>query len=586
MVIAKTNQSKSNSIILFAVLAFIIIVFATQWIQARFDLTAEKKFSLHGATRQMLSTIDTPVYITVLLEGDLPADYKKLRQATVDLLASLKDENPANIIVNFEKPGEGLPDSSRFYLYDSLQQMGVVMEQDIDANAGADAATQRIIFPSAIIQYADKYPVVIDLRSSRKIFRQFNVVNEEPQEDKEATLNAAEALLEYKFASSIDKLTRDHVPVIAYTIGNGEPVDLTINDLGESLRNQYRLAIYDLTKTYPDPRVIDLLLIVKPAKAFSDEDKLKLDQYVMHGGKIMWCVDKLYAEIDSLMRSQADFVAYDRNLNIDDLFFKYGVRIQNDLVQDLNCSKLPVVIGQNPDGSPRMQRIPWAYYPFVSAPVSNPVSGNLDRVLSVFPSGMDMVKAPGIQHTVLLATDTNSRRMSTPALVSLNSVKDDNDLAQFSKAHIPVALLVEGTFQSLFTNRLTPFVQDSVAKSLGMPYIKAAEKSGQQIFCSDADLVTNVVSPTTGPLAMGELPLENYRFANREFLLNCIDYLVSNSKIFETRNKDFTLRVLNRQKVQEEKTKWQLINIGIPILLLLIITFIFKQRQHKKYTAA
>lgn len=586
MVRTKTSQSKNNSIILLAVLSFIVIVFATQWIQARFDLTAEKKFSLHNATRQMLSGVDTPVYITVLLDGDLPADYKKLRQATTDLLASFKDENPTNIIVNFEKPGEGLPDSSRFYLYDSLQQMGVVMEQDVDANTGADAATQRIVFPSAIIQYADKYPVVIDLRSSRKIFRQFNVVNEEPLEDKEATLNAAEALLEYKFANAIEKLSTHHVPVIAYTIGNGEPVDLTINDLGESLRNQYRLAIYDLTKTYPDPRVIDLLLIVKPVKAFSDEEKLKIDQYVMHGGKIIWCVDKLFAEIDSLMRSQADFVAYDRNLNLDDMFFKYGLRIQSDLVQDLNCSKLPVVIGQNPDGSPRMQRIPWAYYPFVSAPSSNPLTSNLDRVLSVFPSGMDLVKAPGIQHTVLLATDTNSRRMSTPALVSLNSVKDDNDLAQFNAAHIPVAVLVEGKFQSLFANRLTPFVQDSVAKSLGMPFIKAAEKAGQQIFCSDADLVTNVVSPTTGPLAMGELPLENYRFANREFLLNCVDYLVSNSKIFETRNKDFTFRVLNRQKVQEEKTKWQLINIGIPILLLFILTFIFKQRQFKKYTVS
>lgn len=581
----RTNHSKNNSFIILAVLAFVLLLFAAQWIQARLDLTAEKRFSLHDATREMLASIDTPVYITVLLDGDLPADYRKLRQATQDLLASFRDENPGNIIVHFEKPGEGLPDSSRFYLYDSLQQMGVVMEQDIDANAVADAATQRIIFPAAIIRYADKYPVVIDLRSSRKIFRQFNVVNEEPQEDKEATLNAAEALLEYKFASSIDKLTKDHMPVIAYTIGNGEPVDLTINDLGESLRNQYRLAIYDITKTYPDPRVIDLLLIVKPAKAFSDEEKLKLDQYVMHGGKVIWCVDKLYAEIDSLMRSQADFVAYDRNLNIDDLFFKYGVRIQNDLVQDLNCSKLPVVIGQNPDGSPRMQRIPWAYYPFVSAPAANPVTNNLDRVLSIFPSGMDLVKAPGIQHTILLATDTNSRRMATPAIVSLNSVKDDNDLAQFSAAHIPVAVLAEGRFQSLFANRLTPVVQDSVAASLGLPFLKMAEKTGQLIFCSDADLVTNVVSPTSGPLAMGELPLEHYRFANREFLLNCVDYLVSNSKIFETRNKDFTLRVLNRQKVQEEKTKWQLINIGIPILLLLIITFTFKQRQHKKYAA-
>lgn len=576
---------KNNTIIPLAILSFIFIVFASQWIQARFDLTAEKRFSLHDATRQMLVGIDTPVYITILLDGDLPADYQQLKQATTDILSSFKNENPSNIIIHFEKPGDGLPDSSRFYLYDSLQQMGVAMEQDIDAAVGTDAATQRIIFPAAILHYADKYPVVIDLRSSRKIFRQFNVVNEEPQEDKDATLNAAEALLEYKFANAIDKLTTTHTPVIAYTIGNGEPIDLTINDLGESLRNQYRLAIYDLTKTYPDPRVIDLLLVVKPVKPFSDEEKLKLDQYVMHGGKIIWCVDKLYAEIDSLMRSQADFVAYDRNLNIDDLFFKYGVRIQNDLLQDLNCSKLPVVIGENPDGSARMQRIPWAYYPFLQAPVPNAISSNLDRVLSIFPSGMDKIQVPGLVHTVLLSTDTNSRRMNTPAIVSLNSVKDDNDIAAFNTAHITVAMLVEGKFESLFANRLTPTVQDSVGRNLGAPFLKICEKPGQQIFCSDADLVTNVVSPTTGPLAMGELPLENYRFANREFFLNCVDYMVSNSTIFETRNKDFTLRVLNKQKVQEEKTFWQFINIGVPVLLILIITFLFKLRQQKKFTA-
>ncbi len=576
---------KNNTIIPLAILSFAFIVFASQWIQARFDLTAEKRFSLHDATRQMLAGIDTPIYITILLDGDLPADYQQLKQATTDILSSFKNENPSNIIVQFEKPGEGLPDSSRFYIYDSLQQMGVAMEQDIDAAVGTDAATQRIIFPAAILHYANKYPVVIDLRSSRKIFRQFNVVNEEPQEDKDATLNAAEALLEYKFANAIDKLTTTHTPVIAYTIGNGEPIDLTINDLGESLRNQYRLAIYDLTKTYPDPRVIDLLLVVKPIKPFSDEEKLKLDQYVMHGGKIIWCVDKLYAEIDSLMRSQADFVAYDRNLNLDDLFFKYGVRIQNDLLQDLNCSKLPVVVGENPDGSARMQRIPWAYYPFLQAPVPNAISSNLDRVLSIFPSGMDKINVPGLSHTILLSTDTNSRRMNTPAIVSLNSVKDDNDLAAFNAAHIPVAMLVEGKFESLYANRLTPAVQDSVRRNLGAPFLKMADQAGQQIFCSDADLVTNVVSPTTGPLAMGELPLENYRFANKAFFLNCVDYLVSNSKIFETRNKDFTLRVLNKQKVQEEKTIWQFINIGIPLLLIFIITFLFKYRQQKKFTA-
>ncbi len=177
-----------------------------------------------------------------------------------------------------------------------------------------EKATQQLIIPSAIVEYGNYRPVAIDLRSSRTVFKNYNVVNDEPQEDKEATLNSAEALLEYKFANAIDKLTRKNVPTVAYCLGNGEAGPQNVNDLIQSLRNDYRLAIFDLKQSYPDPSLINTLLIVKPTRPFTDEDKLKLDQYVMHGGKIIWCIDKLYAELDSLMRSRADFVAYDRNL--------------------------------------------------------------------------------------------------------------------------------------------------------------------------------------------------------------------------------------------------------------------------------
>jgi gliding-associated putative ABC transporter substrate-binding component GldG len=554
--------------IILATTAFFLLIFLIQSLQAKIDLTAEKRFSLNTATKELLVQVDSPVEITVFLTGDLTADYRKLSIATADILSSFKDINPRNIRINFQKPGEDLTDSLRYELYDSLQRMGVVFEEDVSSMSGTDAATRRLIIPSALVSYKDAYPLAIDLRSSRKVFQPYNVIDQEPVEDKEATLNAAEALLEYKFADAISKLTRKQIPVIAYCVGNGQPVDLTVNDLGESLRNQYRLAVFDLKSGYPDPRLINLLLVVKPQLPFTDEDKLKLDQYVMHGGKIIWCIDKLYAEIDSLMRSQSDFVAFDRNLNLDDLFFKYGVRIQNDLLQDLNCSKLPVVIGQNADGSPRIQRIPWAYYPFLTGFEDHTISRNLDRVLSLFPSGIDLLNSSGLQHDILLSTDTNSRRLMTPAMISLNSVKDDNDLAQFNTAHIPVAVMVSGKFQSLFANRLTPAVKDSVSKSLGLAFSPEGLENGVQIFCSDADLVTNGVSSTSGPLPMGTLLMENYRFANREFLLNCIDYMAGNSRIFETRNKDFSLRLLNKEKLQSQKLWWQIINITLPLLFV------------------
>ena len=548
------------------------------------DLTAEKRFSLGNSTKALLKDIDTVINVKVFLTGELPSDYKKLSIATNDLLNEFKDLSSNFIRISFEKPGEGLPDSSRMQLYDSLARLGVVFERSEEVSGEGNKSTQQIIIPSALVYYKGRKPYAVDLRSSRKVFKNFSVVNDIPQEDKEATLNSAEALLEFKFANAIDKLTRKDVPTVAYAIGNEEPGPQRVNDLIQSLRNDYRLGIFDLKQSYPNPDQINALVIVKPQKAFTEEDKLKLDQYVMHGGKVIWFVDKLYAELDSLMRSQSDFIAFDRNLNIDDLLFKYGVRINSDLLQDLNCSKIPIVIGYNPDNSPRMQRMPWPYYPFLSSYNNNPISKNLDRVLSIFPSSIDTVKAPGIEKTILLASDTNSRVLSSPAMVSLNSIQTDNDFRSMNRSHIPVAVLLEGNFTSLFANRLTNEVRDSVAKALGKPFAATGTMSTKQIVVSDADIVTNAVSNTSGPIAMGELPMENYRFANREFFLNSIDYLVSNNKIFESRNKDFVLRLLDKGKVSQQKGLWQMINIAGSILLVLLFGFVIQWRRKKAYT--
>lgn len=565
------------------ILFFVAVTYLSSLIKYRIDLTEEKRFTLSPSTKKLLHNLDSTIHIQVFLTGDLPSDYKKLSIATKDLLDEFRDLSGNQVHVTYEISGQDLQDSAKMVLYDSLARLGVAFERSEDFSNTNAKATNQLIIPSALVFYKDQKPFAIDLRSSRTVFKNFNVINDIPEEDKEATRNAAEALLEFKFANAIDKLTRKYVPSIIYAVGNGEPVDLKINDLGESLRNEYRLGVMDLKQAYPDPDHIDALIIVKPTEPFSEEDKLKLDQYVMHGGKILWFVDKLYAELDSLMRSQADFIAFDRNLNIDDILFKYGARINGDLLQDLDCSKIPIVVGYNPDNSPRMQRVPWPYYPFLSATNNNPISKNLDRVLPIFPSSIDTVKAPGIKKTILLASDTNSRTLSSPALVTLNSVQTEEDFRSFDKSHVPVAVLLEGKFNSLFANRLSKEVHDSVAHALGKPFLASANKETKQIVCADADIVTNAVSPSTGPLPMGMLPLENYRFANREFLLNSIDYLVSNSGIFESRNKNVTLRLLDKKKIAEQRTQWQLINIALPVLLIILFGTVFQWRRKNKY---
>ena len=567
---------------------FMAVIYLSTLFFYRVDLTAEKRYSLTDATKTLLKGLDSEITIKVFLTGELPSDYKKLSIATKDLLDEFRSLSGNLVRVTFEKPGENITnDTAKVMLYDSLAKAGVVFERTESVSTKSEKETNQLIIPSAWVSFRKgQKPIAVDLRSSRKIYKQFNVVTDNSQqEDAEATRNAAEALLEFKFADAIDKLTRKYVPTVAYTVGNGEPIDFKVNDLGESLRNEYRLAVFDLKKGYPDPAMIDALMIVKPTQPFTDEDKLKLDQYIMNGGHIIWFIDKLHAELDSLMRSKAQYTAFDRGLNLDDILFRYGVRINPDLVQDLNCSKIPIVIGKNADGSPNMQRHPWPYYPFLSSHNDNPISKNLDRVLPIFPSSIDTVKAPGIRKTILLATDTNSRKISSPAIVDINSVKGDEDLQSFNKSYVPVAVLLEGKFSSLYSNRVSKDVLDSVQRITGKSFLNGGIKDAKQIVVADADIVTNSISQTTGPLPMGLLPLENYRFANREFFLNSMDYLVSSTNLFESRNKDFVLRLLDKTKVEEQKPMWQFINIALPVFIVIIAGSFFQWQRKKKYQA-
>ena len=576
-------QKYSNIIV--GCLLVAVIYASNAWLHYSIDLTAEKRYSLSDATKKLLDKkLDSTITIEVFLTGDLPADYKKLNIATAEILETFASNAAGPIRVSFTEPGTNIVDEdAKVKYFDSLSAMGVVFERTAITES-IEKSSSQLIVPSALVRYGDRPPVAVDLRSSQKVFTSYNVIEAvEPKEDKEATRNAAEALLEYKFAAAIDKATKNSYPTIAYLVGNGQPTDLTVSDLGETLRNDYNLGVFDLKLGYPSAAKIDLLLIVKPTMPFTEEDQLKIDQYVLNGGKVIWFVDKLHAELDSLMRTQAGYTAYDRGLNIDPLLFKYGVRINGDLVQDLNCAKLPIVVGKNPDGSPTMQRIPWPYYPFLTTPSDNPITKNMDRVLPIFPSSIDTVKALGIKKTILLATDTSSRSIASPALVSLNSVQSEADLYTFTKSHIPVAVLLEGKFSSLFANSVGNTVIDSVRRVTGLPFLKTGFKDAKQIVVSDADIVTNAVTKTTGPLPMGELPFEAFQFANKTFLLNAIDYLVNDNGLFESRNKVVVLRLLDKQKVVDQEKIWQLITNAGPVVLLLLIGLLVSFWRKKKY---
>ena len=554
---------------LFLLIVLLGINYLASVVHTRIDLTQEKRYTLSPATKKLLKGLHDKVSITVLLTGDMPAGFKKLSNSTQEMLQEFKELAGSNIQFKFEKPGEGLSDTARENMQLHLDSLGLKPTNiKVKAKAG-EAQEERLVYPGALVKYGDR-EVAIDLLQGQDMTGGVQ------------SLNNAEALLEYKMARSIQKITADTVPAIGYLVGNGEPLNYNVFDLVErTLRQEYRFGWVPIDSMPVIPTVFDALVIVKPTVPFTDKQKLKIDQYVMQGGKVIWLIDRLYAEMDSLMRSHSDFVAYDRNLNLDDQLFKYGVRINGDLVQDLQCDKIPLVVG-NYGNQPQMQLVPWPYFPTLSSYSGHVIAKNLDKVLSIFPNSIDTVKN-NIRKTILLSTSESARILPAPAIVTLNSIKTEDDLKTFNQSLIPIAVLLEGRFSSLYTNRLSTGALDTMAGLYKQPFRAASEKDNKMIVISDADIVANVVTANEGPLPMGYNQFTNNQYANKEFFLNCIQYLTDSSGILETRSKDFALRLLDVKKTEDSRSTWQLLNIGLPIVLVLIFGFVYQAVRKRKY---
>lgn len=555
---------------LYLLIAIVAVNYIASLAHFRIDLTAEKRYTLSEPTRSLLQRIDDRITIDVFLAGDLPADFRNLRNNAEELLQEFRQAGNNSITYRFQRPGEDMSDTARQNLLLYLDSLGIrPTNVRVQIKAG-ESQEERLVYPAALVTYGDQV-AAIDLLQGQDMSGGIQ------------TLNTASALLEYKFAHAIQKLTRERPAVIGYLAGNGEPLSYNVYDLIErTLRPNYGFGFVPIDSVPVIPLEFDALMVVKPTIPFSERQKLKLDQYIMHGGKVIWMIDNLYAEMDSLMRTQSDFVAFDRSLNLTDQLFRYGVRINQDLVQDLRCDKLPLAVGNFGD-QPQLQLVPWVYFPLLSSVSGHPISNNLNNVLSIFPNSLDTVEAEGISKTVLLASSENSRTLSTPAIVSLNSVKTEEDVNTFNRKNIPVAVLLEGKFTSLYSNRLPSSTADSLSRIYQQPFLSTAPESTKMIVISDADIAANVVTQKEGPLQMGTNQFTGTQYANKDFILNCIEYLTNTSGILTTRNKTFVLRMLDPALVENEKTKWQVINVGVPVLLILILAFVYQAFRNKKY---
>ena len=557
-------------------LLLLVILFAVNYIaltfHARFDLTKEKRYTLSKATKDLLKNLDDEVQIDVFLKGEFPAGFKKLANSTEEFLGLLKDRNSSKVHYRFISPQDEMPRLMNKTYEDTLIGMGAsAINLSVQVKAGEE---NKRVYPVAIISYKGRQALVNLYAGGRRMITAVE-------------MNSAEALMEYQFAKTLDGLINPSKPLIGYSMGNGEPTDYKTYDLQQTLQQDYQMFLLDLKKQPIIPDTFKVLLIVKPTAQFTEEEKLKIDQYIMRGGKLLCFIDNLIAEQDSL-RYTPETIAFDRDLNLTDQLFKYGVRINTDLVMDLQCDYMPFAVGGSQD-NPQFEFLKWNYYPLFESGGNHTINKNTGLIAGRFVNSIDTINTPEIKKTPLLYSSANSRAISTPALISINENKNVPEDAKFKKKNIPVAFLLEGKFTSLYRNRASKSQIDSL-NAAGIPFRNESIDGGKMIVVGDGDMVLNDISPKDGPLPMGMNfytmgSQYEYQFANRDFLLNCMVYLVNKPGIIETRNKDIVLRLLNSQKVKDQKTTWQFINIALPVLLVLLFGWVYQQVRKRKYAA-
>jgi len=556
---------------LFLLILVVAVNFLAAGFHTRLDLTKEKRYTLSKATKQLLKNLNEPVMIDVFLKGDFPSGFKKSSLSPSELLEEFKESGKRNVIYSFYEPDEMISADRKYA--DTLLSMGAApINLTVQLKAGEQ---QQFVFPVAWIRYKDRSTLVNLYTGGKRVIT--------PEE-----LNSAEALMEYQFINAINKITEETKAFVGYAVGNGEPAGPEVQDLIEgTLRPNYQLFTLNLPSQPSIPDTFKVLMIVKPTITFTEDEKFKLDQYVMRGGKIIWMIDDLAAEMDSL-KLNARTVAFERNLNLTDQFFRYGARINPDLVMDLQCDFLPFIAGGTPE-NPQYEFLKWNYFPLFESKNNHPINKNLRLISSRFANSIDTVKAEGIKKTFLLQSSATSRKIGTPAIISLDENRNAPEDEKFKANDIPVAVLLEGKFRSLYEGRVSKDKADTL-NAKGTPFIGKNNNDNKMIIIADGDIALNDFSPQQQqilPMGLNKYTVGTnyeYQFGNRDFILNCLDYMVNDVGIMETRNKDFVLRILDTKKVSEQKLMWQIINVVVPLLLVILLGVIYQMVRKMKYS--
>lgn len=525
------------------------------------DLTSEKRFTLTDPTRRLLKDMKEYTVVEVYLQGDnFPAGFQRLQESVRERLQAFREASGGRVVFNFRDPFAEKDNKEKSEIYEKFAargMFGVNIKQ-----GGSEKYSQQIVFPYAVFNYRGKEVPVRLLESH---------LGYTPLEQ----LNYSESQLEYKFASAISGLMRPDKPHIAYIVGNGEPLGWSTYDALTSLQKLYHVDTLDLTTGAHIPTTYDAAIIVKPYAPFDDKQKFKLDQYVMNGGKLLMMIDGAGASMDSLQGQQ--FLANSLNLELDDILFKWGARVNPDLLEDLQSNRITVMRGDQPE------KRAWFYAPVFIPTSKHPIVRNMDGIMGMYASTIDTIANPEIKKTVLLESSQYSRPTMTPARISLSMLQYEPRPELYNKGYRATAVLLEGKFQSVFQNRLAADFLQVLKDSIKRPFKPVADSEGAIIVVSDGDIFLNSVNRRTGPTEMGFWEEDNIQFSNKAFVLNCLEYLTDNSGVLEARNKEVRLRLLDVSRVEKERNKWQLINIIVPISLLLVFASAYLFFRKRRY---
>ncbi len=558
----KRNKIRDLVQLLLGMALIVLLNYVASFYFTRFDLTSEKRYTLAPATKDLLKNLDDIVLFKIYLEGDFPAGFKRLQRSTRETLEEFDNYSPGNIQYQFINPSAISDQKQRNDMYRQLYKKGLTpTELQVKSKGGVSSQT---LFPGAIVSYKGREVPL-------QLFRdQIGISSED-------VLNNSIEGLEYEISNAIRKLRTHSKPSVAFIEGHGELDSLQTADMTAALSEYYsveRFAMKGKMKQLEDIKKYKAVIVAKPETYFSEQDKYIIDQYIMNGGKVMWLVDAVKASMDSLMQASFTF-GIPRKLNIEDMLFKYGVRINYDLLMDVKCSAIPVPMNG------KYELMPWYYFPLVSQANDHPIVNNLNVVKCIFASSIDTVGNKGVKKTPLLVTSRYTRALPTPARIEIQTVLQEPKQEEFNRSALPVAVLLEGEFESIRKNRMLPEL-DSLLKEYKVNFSDKS-KPNKMIVVSDGDVIANIVHSTGRIYPLGYDIYTQQTYGNKNFLLNAMNYLCDDSGLLSVRSRKVELRLLDKEKVEKERGKWQFANIASPVAAILLLGFLLGYLRRRKY---